>query len=74
VPRIGSSVITVEGSEIMGKKLSVVVVGATGKQGGAVAKSLLDRGHEVRAVTRNSDSLKAKELGNAGATLCHDGA
>lgn len=53
----------------MGKKLSVVVVGATGKQGGAVAKSLLDRGHEVRAVTRNSDSLKAKELGNAGATL-----
>lgn len=36
---------------------------------GAVAKSLLERGHEVRAVTRNPDSLKAKKLGNAGATL-----
>jgi uncharacterized protein YbjT (DUF2867 family) len=50
-------------------KLVIVVVGATGKQGGAVARSLLERGHEVRAVTRNTDSLKAKELAKAGATL-----
>ena len=53
----------------MGSKLTVVVIGATGKQGGAVAKGLLERDHEVRAVTRHPDSTKAKALGNAGATL-----
>jgi uncharacterized protein YbjT (DUF2867 family) len=53
----------------MGQKLVVVVTGATGKQGGAVVKGLLDRGHEVRAVTRSSDSAKARELANAGATI-----
>jgi len=36
----------------MSQKLAVVVTGGTGKQGGAVVKSLLERGHEVRAVTR----------------------
>ena len=53
----------------MKRKLNVVVTGATGKQGGAVVKSLLERGHEVRAVTRNTDSAKARELANAGVTL-----
>ena len=53
----------------MGQKLAVVVTGATGKQGGAVVKSLLERGHEVRAVTRSTDSAKARELANAGVTL-----
>ena len=53
----------------MGQKLAVVVTGATGKQGGAVVKSLLERGHEVRAVTRSTDSAKARELANAGITL-----
>jgi uncharacterized protein YbjT (DUF2867 family) len=51
------------------KKLVVVVIGATGKQGGAVAKSLLERGHEVRAVTRKPESVKAKELASAGAAI-----
>src|SRR5258706_5608827 len=55
----------------MGQKLAVVVTGATGKQGGAVVKGLLERGHEVRAVTRNADSAKARELANAGVTLVH---
>jgi uncharacterized protein YbjT (DUF2867 family) len=54
---------------VMGQKLAVVVTGATGKQGGAVVKSLLERGHEVRAVTRSTDSAKARELANAGITL-----
>ena len=45
----------------MGQKLVVVVTGATGNQGGAVVKILLERGHEVRAVTRSTDSAKAKE-------------
>ena len=53
----------------MGQKLAVVVTGGTGKQGGAVVKSLLKRGHEVRAVTRSTDSAKARELANAGVTL-----
>src|SRR4029078_5766851 len=53
----------------MSQKLAVVVTGGTGKQGGAVVKSLLERGHEVRAVTRSTDSAKARELANAGVTL-----
>src|SRR5258705_4578706 len=53
----------------MSEKLAVVVTGATGNQGGAVVKSLLERGHAVRAVTRNADSAKARDLANAGVTL-----
>jgi uncharacterized protein YbjT (DUF2867 family) len=53
----------------MAEKLAVVVIGGTGQQGGAVVKSLLERGHEVRAVTRNTDSTKARELADAGVTL-----
>jgi uncharacterized protein YbjT (DUF2867 family) len=53
----------------MGQKLVVAVTGATGNQGGAVVKGLLDRGHEVRAVTRTTDAAKARELANAGVTL-----
>src|SRR4051794_17154153 len=53
----------------MTQKLVVVVTGATGKQGGAVVKSLLERGHTVRAVTRNPDSATARELASAGVTL-----
>src|SRR4029078_59995 len=49
----------------MSQKLAVVVTGGTGKQGGAVVKSLLERGHEVRAVTRSTDSAKARELTQA---------
>src|SRR5258707_5561193 len=53
----------------MSQKLAVVVTGATGQQGGVVVKNLLERGHEVRAVTRNTDSAKARELANRGVTL-----
>src|SRR4029078_8402502 len=53
----------------MSQKLVVVVTGGTGKQGGAVVKSLLQRGHEVSAVTRSTDSAKAMELANAGVML-----
>ena len=49
--------------------LTVVVTGATGKQGGAVAQGLLARGHKVRAVTRNPNSKHAKLLADAGASL-----
>jgi uncharacterized protein YbjT (DUF2867 family) len=50
-------------------KLTVVVTGATGKQGGAVARDLLERGHKVRAVTRDPNSKQAKLLADAGASL-----
>jgi len=53
----------------MSEKLTVVVTGATGQQGGAVVKNLLERGHEVRAVTRSTDSAKARVLANTGVTL-----
>jgi uncharacterized protein YbjT (DUF2867 family) len=53
----------------MAQKLTVVVIGSTGKQGGAVARGLLERGHKVRAVTRDPNSSQAKLLANAGATL-----
>jgi uncharacterized protein YbjT (DUF2867 family) len=53
----------------MTQKLTVVVTGSTGKQGGAVARGLLERGHKVRAVTRDPNSCQAKLLANAGAEL-----
>jgi uncharacterized protein YbjT (DUF2867 family) len=58
-----------EGNKNMTQELTVVVTGATGKQGGAVARGLLERGHKVRAVTRDSNSNQAKSLAHAGATL-----
>jgi uncharacterized protein YbjT (DUF2867 family) len=53
----------------MAQELTVVVTGSTGKQGGAVARGLLERGHKVRAVTRDPGSGQAKSLAQAGATL-----
>ena len=53
----------------MTQELTVVVTGSTGNQGGAVARDLLERGHKVRAVTRDPNSRQAKSLANAGATL-----
>jgi uncharacterized protein YbjT (DUF2867 family) len=53
----------------MAQQLTVVVTGSTGKQGGAIARGLLGRGHKVRAVTRDPNSSQAKSLANAGATL-----
>jgi len=53
----------------MAQELTIVVTGSTGKQGGAVARGLLERGHKVRAVTRDPNSSQAKSLANAGAAL-----
>lgn len=47
----------------------VVVAGATGKQGGAVAHRLLERGHAVRALTRNPTKPAAAALAAAGAEV-----
>ncbi|XP_077043012.1 nmrA-like family domain-containing protein 1 isoform X3 [Agelaius phoeniceus] len=52
-----------------GKKL-IVVFGATGAQGGAVARALLDDGSfKVRAVTRSPRKKEAEELRRRGAEL-----
>ena len=47
----------------------IVVVGATGKQGGAVARSLLDRGFRIRALTRNPQKPEAQALADQGAEV-----
>lgn len=49
--------------------LKVLVAGATGKQGGAVARRLLDHGHSVRAVSRNPSSPAAIALRELGVEL-----
>jgi uncharacterized protein YbjT (DUF2867 family) len=47
----------------------ILVSGATGQQGGAVARSLLERGFGVRALTRNPEKPEAKELADLGAEV-----
>jgi uncharacterized protein YbjT (DUF2867 family) len=51
----------------MTTKGSVLVAGATGQQGGAVARALLSGGHRVKALTRKPDSDAARRLISAGA-------
>jgi uncharacterized protein YbjT (DUF2867 family) len=53
----------------MAKALDVLVTGATGKQGGAVARQLVNKGHRVRALTRNVTSPAAQALGALGVEL-----
>jgi uncharacterized protein YbjT (DUF2867 family) len=47
----------------------VLVLGATGGQGGAVAVALLDAGIPVRALVRDPESERARKLAAAGAEL-----
>ncbi len=51
------------------RKLEVLVIGSTGRQGGAVARGLLERGHRVRALTRKPHSPAAKALVALGADI-----
>lgn len=53
----------------MADKRTVLVTGATGQQGGAVARALLARGHRVNALTRKPDSAGAQRLAAAGAVI-----
>ena len=66
---MSEAVVLTEKEPNMAQELTVVVTGSTGKQGGAVARGLLERGHKVRAVTRDPSSSEAKLLANAGVTL-----
>jgi uncharacterized protein YbjT (DUF2867 family) len=47
----------------------IAVVGATGEQGGAVARTLLARGTPVRAIVRDPEAERARALATAGAQL-----
>lgn len=49
--------------------MTVLVIGATGNQGGATARALLDRGVAVRALVRDTRSDKAQALKERGAEL-----
>jgi len=53
----------------MPKPITVLVAGATGRQGGAVARLLLDKGHGVRALTRKPRSPAAESLRALGAHI-----
>ena len=53
----------------MTMQLTVLVSGATGNQGGAVVQALLVSGHKVRALTRNPDSPRARQLAEQGVEL-----
>jgi uncharacterized protein YbjT (DUF2867 family) len=50
---------------------TILVTGATGRQGGAVAARLLDDGWRVRALTRSPSSPKALALKESGAEVVH---
>jgi len=51
------------------KNKTVLVTGATGRQGGASLRHLRERGFPVRALTRNPDDPKARQLLGHGAEV-----
>ena len=56
----------------MAEKKVIAVVGATGAQGGGLARAILadpDGGFAARAITRDPESEKARELAALGAEV-----
>ena len=53
----------------MSDNRKVLIAGATGKQGGAAAKALIEKGFKIKALTRNPSSHAARALQKAGAEL-----
>ncbi len=51
----------------MANQKFILVTGATGQQGGAVARELLANGYRVRAMTRKPDNARMQELAKLGA-------
>jgi uncharacterized protein YbjT (DUF2867 family) len=47
----------------------ILVTGATGQQGGSLARLLLQKKHKVYALTRNTQSSAAQDLRNKGANI-----
>jgi uncharacterized protein YbjT (DUF2867 family) len=50
---------------------TVLIAGATGRQGGAVIRHMLPKGWKLRALTRNPDSNVAQELARRGIEVVH---
>ncbi|MCC7508000.1 MAG: NmrA/HSCARG family protein [Planctomycetes bacterium] len=48
---------------------TILITGATGQQGGAVAQALLGKGFKLRGLTRKPDSDKAKALASKGVEI-----
>ena len=48
---------------------TILVTGATGRQGGAVTRELLRRGYRVRGLTRNPQSVRALALAELGVKM-----
>jgi uncharacterized protein YbjT (DUF2867 family) len=74
VPEFGrrrdSPSLTNEGNPSMSESdRAVLVTGATGSQGGAVARKLLEAGSAVRVLTRTTESHAAQELARLGAEV-----
>lgn len=56
----------------MNNRMKIAVFGATGAQGGSVARNLLARNRfDVRAITRKTDSAAAQALRELGAEVVH---
>jgi uncharacterized protein YbjT (DUF2867 family) len=53
----------------MTSERTVLITGATGKQGGAVIRALMGKGFRLRAMTRKTDSAAALALAAAGVEL-----
>lgn len=53
----------------MKNKKHIFVTGITGNQGSAVARHLLDNGHEVVGLTRDANSEKAQQLKSQGVNI-----
>lgn len=49
--------------------MTYLILGATGLQGGAVAREMLQRGHSIRILTRRASSPKAQALAKLGADV-----
>jgi uncharacterized protein YbjT (DUF2867 family) len=54
---------------MVANRRNILVTGATGQQGGSLARLLLQKNHEVHALTRNTQSSAAQDLRNRGANI-----
>ena len=66
---IAAAVVGPEYNSYMEPDLVVAVVGATGRQGGAVTRHLIAGGWRVRGLTRRPDSKRARGLAESGAEV-----
>jgi uncharacterized protein YbjT (DUF2867 family) len=54
---------------VVANQRTILVTGATGQQGGSLARLLLQKKHKVYALTRNAQSSSAQDLRNRGANI-----